>query len=184
MPAPPRISPAHSRGITLLETLVACMVIAILSALAVPAFHEFRLNARRTTHVNAMLRALHQARSNAILRAVPVSVCKSSTGWQCTPEAASWSAGYITFANTDRDSPPQVDRGEQTLHVEPRVEQLSITANRNALTYWPVSIAGTTASIVFCDERGTAAARAIIVSYTGRPRISQRDASGRPLRCT
>lgn len=180
----PRFAPAHSRGITLLELLAACAVLAILSLIAVPAFDEFRLNARRTTEVNAMLRALHQARSNAILRAVPVAVCKSSTGWQCTPKAPTWSAGYIVFANTDRDSPPHVDRGEQVLHVAPRIERLAITANRNALTYWPVSIAGTTASIVFCDERGAAAARAIIVSYTGRPRISQRDASGRPLRCT
>lgn len=184
MPAPPLTRPAHCRGITLLEILAACVVIAILGALAVPAFHEFRLNARRTTHVNAMLRALHQARSNAILRAVPVAVCKSSTGLQCTPGAEAWSAGYIMFANFDRDSPPQVDRSEEVLHVEPRAERLSITANRNALTYWPVSMAGTTVSIVFCDERGSAAARAIIVSYTGRPRISQRDASGRALRCT
>lgn len=184
MPAPPRMPRARPCGFTLLELLATCLVVAILSALAIPAFGEFRLNARRTTQVNAMVRALHQARSNAILRAVPVAICKSSSGWQCTPEAGSWSVGYIVFANTDRDSPPQVDRGEPVLHVEPRVEQLSISANRNALIYWPVSIAGTTASIVFCDERGSAAARAIIISYTGRPRVSQRDASGKALRCT
>lgn len=184
MPTLPRNLRTRYRGFTLLEALAACAVLAILSVLAVPAFEEFRLNARRTAQVNAMLRALHQARSTAILRAVPVAVCKSSTGWQCTPEAASWSAGYIVFANTDRDSPPLVDRGEPVLHIEPRAERISITANRNALTYWPVSIAGTTASIVFCDRRGPAAARAIIVSYTGRPRISRRDASGGALRCT
>lgn len=184
MPALLRFPPACQRGITLLETLVACVVLAILAAMAVPAFEEFRLNARRTSELNAMLRSLHQARSHAILRAVPVAICKSSNGWQCTPDAENWSAGYLMFANTDRDSPPQVDRDEPVLRVAPRVERLTITANRNALTYWPVSVAGTTASIVFCDQRGSAAARAIIVSYTGRPRISQRDASGRPLQCT
>ena len=79
---------------------------------------------------------------------------------------------------------PHVDREEEVLFIQPRIERLRIDANRNALLYWPVSLAGTTASIVFCDERGSGAARAIIVSHTGRPRVSQRDASGRALRCT
>jgi type IV fimbrial biogenesis protein FimT len=172
------------RGFTAIEALTVCALLATLTLFAVPAFDTFMLNARRTTHVNGMIRALHQSRSNAILRALPVVLCKSSTGQQCTPRALNWSAGYIVFVNADRDSPPQVDLGEPVLHVEPRVEHLTISANRDALTYWPVSVAGTTASIVFCDKRGPAEARAIIVSYTGRPRVSQRDASGRPLRCT
>ena len=174
---------SRQHGITLLEILAACAVVAVVAALAVPAFGELQRNARRTAQVNAMVRSLHQARSTAILRAVPVVVCKSSTGWQCTPQAPGWSSGYIVFVNTDRDSPPQVDRGEPVLHVEPRIEGLAVSANRDALTYWPVSMAGTTASIVFCDERGAAAARAIIISHTGRPRISQRDAAGKPIRC-
>jgi hypothetical protein len=38
-------------------------------------------------------------------------------------------------------------------------------------------------TIVFCDARGSAHARAIIISHTGRPRVAQRDADGKPLRC-
>jgi hypothetical protein len=36
---------------------------------------------------------------------------------------------------------------------------------------------------VFCDRRGPPAAKAVIVSYTGRPRIDQVDADGKPLVC-
>ena len=87
------------------------------------------------------------------------------------------------FANRDRDAPPHLDRGESVLAIQPRAERLTVRANRNAVTYWPFALAGTTVSFVFCDARGTSAARAIIVSQTGRPRVSDRDASGRPLRC-
>jgi type IV fimbrial biogenesis protein FimT len=41
----------------------------------------------------------------------------------------------------------------------------------------------TNGSIVFCDGRGAVAARAVIVSYTGRPRVARVDAEGRPLKC-
>jgi hypothetical protein len=41
----------------------------------------------------------------------------------------------------------------------------------------------TNGTVVFCDRRGAAAARAVIVSFTGRPRVDTRDADGRPLRC-
>jgi hypothetical protein len=46
-----------------------------------------------------------------------------------------------------------------------------------------VALAGTTVSFVFCDQRGNSAARAIIVSQTGRPRVAAHDAAGKPLRC-
>jgi hypothetical protein len=67
--------------------------------------------------------------------------------------------------------------------VQPPDKHIDLRANRNAVIYWPVALAGTTASFVFCDERGARAARAIIVSQTGRPRVSARDAAGKPLRC-
>lgn len=173
----------RDRGLTLIELLIACALAAIILSFAIPAFERFTLDARRTRQVNALVRALHLARSSAILRAVPVAICRSTTGASCTPGSRDWSAGYIVFANLDRDSPAQVDRGEPLLHVEPRIEAMTVTANRDALLYWPVSMAGTTATITFCDERGTAAARAVIISHTGRPRISQKDSSGRPIRC-
>ena len=38
-------------------------------------------------------------------------------------------------------------------------------------------------TLVFCDPRGSAHARAIIISHTGRPRVARLDADGKPLRC-
>ncbi len=172
------------RGVSLLELLTAIALIAIVVGLGAPSFREISLNARRAEQVNALLRALHAGRSAAILRAEPVVLCKSRDGAQCMSDASAWSEGWIAFANRDRDSPPRVDAGESLLMIHPRAERISVRANRDAVTYWPFALAGTTVSFVFCDERGASAARAIIVSQTGRPRVSNRDASGRALSCT
>jgi type IV fimbrial biogenesis protein FimT len=112
-----------------------------------------------------------------------VVLCKSRGTGQCVADGSAWSEGWIVFANRDRDAPPRVDAGESILAVHPASDRVALRANRNAVTFWPFALAGTTVSFVFCDERGAGAARAIIVSQTGRPRVSTQDASGRPLAC-
>jgi type IV fimbrial biogenesis protein FimT len=176
-------SPREARGFSLLELFVTLATVAILLTVAAPSLRQFAMNARRDEQVNALLRTLHAARSAAILRAEPVVICKSRDGKRCAADASAWSGGWIAFANRDRDSPPQLDADEPLLVIQPRSDRIDVRANRNAVTYWPVALAGTTATFVFCDARGTNAARAIIVSQTGRPRVATRDAAGKPLRC-
>lgn len=173
----------RSSGITLLELLIVMTLVAIILGAGAPSFREIALNARRAEQVNALLRGLHVARSTAILRAEPIVLCKSGGGSQCLTDARAWSDGWLMFANRDRDSPPRVDPGESVLAIQPPTERIVVRANRNAVIYWPFALAGTTVSFVFCDERGASAARAIIVSQTGRPRVSNRDAAGRQLWC-
>ena len=58
----------------------------------------------------------------------------------------------------------------------------TITANRASFQFRPFFWRSTNGTVTFCDERGVAAARAVIVSYTGRPRVSDRG-PGRALTC-
>jgi type IV fimbrial biogenesis protein FimT len=58
----------------------------------------------------------------------------------------------------------------------------TITSNRPYYEF-RVGRRSTNGTVVFCDRRGTAAARSVIVSYTARPRVADRDADGRPLQC-
>src|SRR5690606_21539291 len=100
------------------------------------------------------------------------------------PEARGWAAGWIVFANADGDAAPRVNPGEPgLLPVSAATTGLTISGDGDALTYWPTSRAGTTATLVFCDARGPSAARAVIVSQTGRPRIASQDGSGSLLQC-
>jgi type IV fimbrial biogenesis protein FimT len=169
--------------VTLLELVTAIAVGAVLLGVGLPTFRSLGLDAERTSVVNDLLHGIYLARSEAIKRGAVVSVCPGTTGTGCANSGDDWSMGWLVFVNHDRDRPPQFDPGEVLLRASPPLERLSIRSNRPALSFRPVTQLDANGTIVFCDERGSAAARAIIVSQTGRPRVSTRDASGRALSC-
>ena len=169
-------------GATLLELLTALCVVAVLTTAAAPSFQTLYLNSRRTAAVNGFIHTVFLARSEAIKRGQVVSVCRSSDGQRCEL-GGDWSTGWIVFVNNDRDEPPERDAADEVINRSRRWPGGSITSNRRAYSFRPVSQLGVNGTIVFCDSRGSAQARAVIISHTGRPRVAQRDADGKPLRC-
>jgi type IV fimbrial biogenesis protein FimT len=171
------------RGYTLPE-LVFTMAIA-LGALGwgVPAFRDLQLNAARTREVNQFIHAVYLARSEAIKRNGVVSLCPSRDGAWCAPSGTPWQRGWMIFVNRDRDSPAVRDPAEEILRVYASWERGVVKANRATLSFRPFGQMGVTATFTFCDQRGSQAARAVIISQTGRPRVSDRSASNGPLTC-
>lgn len=173
----------RAAGVTLVEALITLALVAILGALAVPAFSDMKLNAQRTAAVNDFLHAVFLARSEAIKRGAIVTLCRSQDGKRCADPDTPWAAGWIVVA----DSP-----GGQTEHGRPDESVIAvygawqggtITSNRPLYAFRPTVQAMVNGTIVFCDKRGAQHARAIIISHTGRPRVAKRDSSGRPLPC-
>ena len=118
----------------------------------------------------------------AIKRSGVVTLCKSLDGETCAHRAPDW-RGWIMFANKDRDEPPVRDRGEELIAVGANWTESLVTSNRASFTFRPVNQTAVNGTFVFCDRRGPKAARALIISHTGRPRVSHVDPDGRPLRC-
>lgn len=171
------------KGFTLPE-LVFTMAITIgLVGWGVPTFRDLRLDAARTREVNQLVQAVHLARSEAIKRNGVVSLCPSPGGRWCADPGTPWHRGWIVFVNTDRDTPAVRDPAEELLRVYGPWDRGAVGANRATLSFRPYGQMGVTATFTFCDPRGARAARAVIVSQTGRPRVSDRDASGTTLDC-
>jgi type IV fimbrial biogenesis protein FimT len=86
-------------GFTMIEMMSALAVIAVLFGLAVPSFSRYMGQNRATAAQNDLATAMNLARSEALKRASPVSVCASTTGNSCAAGAV-WSSGWIAFTDS------------------------------------------------------------------------------------
>jgi len=116
------------------------------------------------------------------MRRKVVSICPSRDGRRCGPRS-DWSAGWLMFENRDRDSPPQVDDGEPRLRVHRVGGNVTVQANRNAFTLRATVLRATNGSLVFCDPEARVRPRALVISYTGRPRVAEARPDGKPYQC-
>jgi type IV fimbrial biogenesis protein FimT len=173
----------QSFGFTLWELLCSLTVTGIALGLAAPSFETFILDSRRTADINALFLAIQLARSESAKRGAPVVLCKTADLLQCGGNEIRYDTGWMVFVNEDGVRPPDRSEDESLLFVhEPEIIG-RITSNRDLYEFRPYRKRSTNGSVVFCDQRGALAARVVIVSYTGRPRVSDRDASGRTLKC-
>ncbi len=62
---------------SLIELLVTVSILGVLLGVMLPGMNEFLKNERLTTQINSLLSHLQYARSEAILRLQPVTVCAS-----------------------------------------------------------------------------------------------------------
>ena len=173
----------RQRGFSLPELVFTVAIAAGLLGFGIPTFRDLGRDSARTREVNQLVHAVHLARSEAIKRNGVVSLCPSTDGDRCAAAGTSWDSGWIVFVNLDRDSPAVREDGESLLRAYARWDAGSIQANRATLSFRPFGQSGVTATFTFCDPRGAAAARAVIISQTGRPRVSDRSASNGPLNC-
>ncbi len=167
--------PAHGHGLSLLELLVALSIMVILAAMAAPSFREYLRNCQRSAVVNAVVHAIHAARTSAASSGTPVVLCGTEDLAHCSGDG-DWSTGLIRR--------PDLDAAEAAQVIQfPAAMPRRLTSNRAEVRFLPRAAAATTATLVFCDDRGSRAARAIIISRTGRPRVSDRTAGGGLLAC-
>jgi type IV fimbrial biogenesis protein FimT len=173
----------RQRGVTLPELVFTLAIAAGLLGWAVPTFRDLQRNSERAREVNQFIQAVYLARSEAIKRNGVVSLCPSLNGQSCGPSGTPWHRGWIVFVNLDRDSPAVRDSGEDLLRVYAPWRDGRVSANRTTLSFRSFGQAGVTATFTFCDDRGPSRARAVIISQTGRPRVSDRSASNGELTC-
>ncbi len=136
------IKSPHIAGFTLIEMLIVIVILALFASLGVPSFVDTIRENRLVSQANSLVATLHYARSEAIKRRLPVTVCRSVNGTSCVSGGTpSWETGWIVFIDdndnnlTDAtDGDGQINSTEQLLRVEaalPTSTLRSADANTN-----------------------------------------------------
>ena len=174
----------HQSGFSLHDLVVASAVASILTLGAVATAGMLQ-DARMTASVNQLLGDLSLARSEAIKRNTNIALCKSADGVRCTREGP-WQNGWIVFA--DEDNNHEINESETVLRVQQALDGNLKLRYGETGTYYYVRYnssgeAWPGATFSFCDQRGVGKAKAIIVYWSGRPRVSVKTSEGKALSC-
>lgn len=111
----------RAAGFTLVELMIGIAVLALLMALGVPSFMNLVRNNRLVTQTNEVVTGLNLARSEAIKRGLPVSVCVSSDQTDCDTGTPDWADGWIMFV--DQGTAGELDGTDEVLLVGTPVSQ-------------------------------------------------------------
>lgn len=163
----------QNRGFTLYELMMTMVIVALLTGIAIPSFSATLARQKQRVEIDALFHAIHLARKESIMRRKVVSLCPSTDGDQCSG-SRDWSTGWLMFENEDRDSPPRVDAGEPVLSRHSVGAGVRISANRKGFTLRATFLRATNGTFVFCDIKDRISPKALVVSYTGRPRVTDR----------
>jgi len=150
-------------------------IAAVLAGAAVPTFSNLLLESRMNAALSTAMHAVNLARQYSATRSRTIRLCGSDGAHACSGRS-DWSAGFLLA---------DADDGElvQSLALPAGSGAPRIRSNRATLEFAGGSGFATPATLTLCDRRGPAGARAVIVSRSGRPRTSDRDASDGLLAC-
>ncbi len=169
-------------GYSLYELIITIGLVALVMSLGVPSFGRMLADHRLRVEVDALFHAVHLARKESVVRRRAVTLCPSRDGQDCEP-GFDWSDGWIMFVNLDRDAPAARDSDEPLLQRFSGTLHNQVVANRRSFSFRTTALRATNGTFIFCDKARRAAARALVVSYTGRPRVSRIDRSGNSYKC-
>jgi len=170
----------NGRAYSLYELIMTLAVFAVTLTLGIPSFGAIVANQRLRVEVDKLFHAIHHARKESVVRRRVVTICPTADGEHCGED---WSLGWMMFVNIDRDWPAEREPNEPVIKWLSVAPENRIVANRRSFSLRSVDLRATNGTLVFCDRAGRARPRALVVSYTGRPRVAYTDRRGRAYSC-
>jgi type IV fimbrial biogenesis protein FimT len=170
-------------GFTLVELIVSVAAASILLAIAIPGFSTTLLNNRRAAAANDFIGALSYARSTAVSRRLPVTMCHSASPTATPPSCSTsggWQEGWFIFVDQDSDGvfdsgdtpPDELLRVHEALPPGITLKGQTAVANRVSFTAAGQATASYSGNLALCDSRGwTGDARVVLLGSGGRARV-------------
>jgi type IV fimbrial biogenesis protein FimT len=92
-------------GFSLIELMVVLSIAVIVLTIALPNLRQFLVQSRIQSAASELVSSFVLARSEAIRRGVPVTVCMSANGSTCASSGTSgWEQGWVVFVDPNANS--------------------------------------------------------------------------------
>lgn len=168
-----------ARGFTLIEMMIVLVVLATLLSVGVPLMQSQLASSRLRAESSRFLGAINLARSEAVMRNLPVSICPSAMATTGVPECSGiYAQGWIVFANADKDKVVDAETDEVLRVFEGLPFGFQLTnrsGNRDAfklINYLPDGSSHSTRTFMFCPPQKSAVqSLSIVMNIVGRARL-------------
>ncbi len=174
-----------ARGLTLLELIISVAITTIMIGITVPVTGNIISTNRISGQVNELRGGLALTRSEAIRRNQHVVICKSIDGNACSKRGR-WDMGWIVYAdenrNRKRDDDEEIILIRNRNNTGYRIDYRAF-GSKNYVAYRPTGFTKTNGTFIVCNAQNANYARALILTKTGRVRLSKTRAAGEPIVC-
>jgi type IV fimbrial biogenesis protein FimT len=175
-------SKKRNAGYTLVETMVASSVLAVLTAAGVPSYSSIISRQAVLSEVAEFQEAVGRARLEAVRRGETVTLCARAPdspleGPHCAAEGRDWTSGWMIFV--DRSERGEMDPGDLVLHVHQASAKVgAINSTLRTISFQPLGISSSAASRFQFRPLGASPtdanpsnSRLVCVSKPGRTRV-------------
>ena len=180
-PATP-ISVVHrsrQTGVSLIELLVGCLIIAVLVQLATPGFQVLSVQSSRNATARLLIADLNWSRTEALANSTRLYLCPGQNSDRCRT-STDWSQGWTVFSDQNHNG--QLEPSEiLLLRTLPMNNSISVHFRKPGyLFYKNDGSAWPNGTFRICTAGSKVPPLMVIVYRTGRARTS----SGTRLKCT
>lgn len=148
------------RGFTLVELMIALAVFAALLTIVLPSYSDMTLGSKLRSQANDLVAGAVLARSEAIKRNQPVSLCASSNGTSCT---GTWSQGWIV-----------INGATVIMKHAAAANGFLILSDQTSFTFQPTGVGATADTLTVCRATPSVGGqeRVVTISATGRASVA------------
>lgn len=151
-------------GFTIMELLLAMVIVGILAGLALPSFSRAIANNKVTSNANEVIGAFNLARSEAAQRGTRINISSISGD-------TNWAGGFRIWRDANGNG--AYDVGEEIRVFEAIDSGLALTGTVAGINFNAVGFASAAMTLNLCSDEASVDDRQFDVALSGRVNVDQ-----------